>query len=211
MGCLSPRQKLDRIRKDCKREARRCDSEIDAAVREQWKLRMSLKALRAQQNTRAQQMGVAKSIVKCAITHATMLRIKDDLKDIELSLADAGAQIAMEDIMKQFSKTLESANRIITPKDMERIAVSLSMNSQKIKAKLAMSRDAMDQVKDGILDANEEAGLVDESAEADVTSLAKEMLQELDDIELDAAPRVVQDRRGAAKERLIQMDDEPKE
>jgi hypothetical protein len=52
---------------------------------------------------------------------------------------------------------------------------------------------------------------VDESAEADVTSLAKEMLQELDDKELDAAPRVVQDRRAVAKERLVQMDDEPKE
>jgi hypothetical protein len=208
MGCLSFRQKLDRYRRECRREARRCDIQYNEARREQMRLDMELKSEHKRKSSHSLLMGIAKSIVKSVAMQVTMLRIKDDLKDIEIALQDAGSQVAMEDIYKRFTKTLESANSSITTEDMAKIAASLSVNSQKLKQKLAMSRQAMDDVRDGIDDANEEAGLVDEETEdLTVVDIAQRLIEELTDDDLEQAPRVVQKSRAPPREeKLVPLD-----
>jgi hypothetical protein len=152
-------------------------------------------------------MGIAKSIVKSVIMQVTMLRIKDDLKEIEIALQDAGSQVVMESIMQRFTKTLESANSKITMEDMGKIAQSLSLNAQKLKAKLSMSRQALDDVHQGIDEANEEAGLVDDTTdELTVIDLAKQLLEEMVDEDLERAPRVTQDKRAPREEKAVSLD-----
>lgn len=207
MGCLSFRQKLDRYQRECRKESRRCELRINEARRDQMRLNMELQAEHKRKASHALLMGIAKSIVKNVLVQVTMRRIQDDLKDIEIALQDAGSQVVMEDIMKRFTRTLESANSSITLDDMGEIAKSLSINAQKLKAKLAASRQAMDDVHQGIDEANEDAGLVDdETTDMTVTDVARCLLDEMLDADLEKAPRVAQKKLSPHKEKLVPLD-----
>ena len=207
MGCLSFRQQLDRYQRECRKESRRCEIRINEARREQMRLNMELQTEHKRKSSQALLMGIAKSIVKSVHVQVTMRRIQDDLRDIEIALQDAGSQVVMEDIMKRFTRTLESANSSITLDDMSKIAVSLSMNAQKLKAKLAVSRQAMDDVHQGIDEANEDAGLVDdETTEMTVTDIARHMLDDMLDADLEKAPLVAQKKLPPREEKLVPLD-----
>ncbi len=207
MGCLSFRQQLDRYQRECRKESRRCEIRINEARREQMRLNMELQSEHKRKSSQALLMGIAKSIVKSVHVQVTMRRIQDDLRDIEIALQDAGSQVVMEDIMKRFTRTLESANSSITLDDMSKIAVSLSMNAQKLKAKLAVSRQAMDDVHQGIDEANEDAGLVDdETTEMTVTDIARHMLDDMLDADLEKAPLVAQKKLPPREEKLVPLD-----
>ena len=113
--------------------------------------------------------------------------------------------------MERFGKILASANSSITLKDMQKIATSLSLNAETLKAKLTMSREAMETIREGAEEANEDAGLIEGGEETDAIVIARELVDRLDSKALDDAPRVVQNKRGVKKSPTIMLDDEPKQ